>query len=411
MKKKFFYFICSAFLIFSFCGKETSLNTKLRHIQNKHDIAGMSVTLVKDGNIVYSKGFGLRDIERGLPVDRNTKYRIASISKFITGIAMMQLYEKGLFKLDEDVSDALGFTLRNPSFPDQPITYSMLMSHTSSLRDCAAYFDFLFAGYSDDPPENMRDLFLPGTDYYSDDVYDSARAPADGFFQYGNINFGILAALIERLSGERFDLYCVNHIFQPLGLSCRFSPAYLVDINNLAVLYRKKDSVWTPQADHYKGIRPEPMDLNDYVPGSNGFLFAPQGGLRASSEDLAVIMVALMNGGVYQNVRILRDSTAATMLEPVWIYKGEESGENLGGLFENYALCNHMTTSLLPGATMAGHSGLAYGLISNFYFSRGRKFGVVFISNGGSWQKSDTGWFTAEQEVTRLCAEKLMKSL
>ena len=98
-------------------------------------MTGLSVVATCRGEITDVFHYGLRDIARNLSVDNSTIYRVASISKHIGTIGLMQLYEQGLFKLDDDVSGTLGFKLRNPYFPDKPITFRQVLSHQSSIRE------------------------------------------------------------------------------------------------------------------------------------------------------------------------------------------------------------------------------------------------------------------------------------
>jgi CubicO group peptidase (beta-lactamase class C family) len=127
---------------------------------------GMSVVGICKGKVSFSYYRGLADFARNVPID--TKYRVASVSKSVTAIALMQLYEQGYFSLDDDVSTHVGFTLRNPNFPTTPITYRMLLSHTSSLNDGNTYDSFLNATYTQNPLPALSELLTPsGTSYHS----------------------------------------------------------------------------------------------------------------------------------------------------------------------------------------------------------------------------------------------------
>ena len=121
----------------------------------------ISACIIKDDNVIWSNGYGYYDIDNKKQATENTIYNIASISKTITGTAIMQLYEKKLFDLDQDVNDFLPFELRNPYFPDEPITFRMLLSHSSSLNselsDAMRYYQWY--NFSGDPPF----LFYPCT--------------------------------------------------------------------------------------------------------------------------------------------------------------------------------------------------------------------------------------------------------
>ncbi|MCI0495159.1 serine hydrolase, partial [candidate division KSB1 bacterium] len=192
-----------------------------------------------------------------------------------------------------------------------PITFKMLLSHTSSLRDGSGYDRFLSDSYSKTPPPAIRELLVSGGSYCTSDMFDGNRAPNQKYFQYANINFGVLGTLVEKISGERFDIYCKKHIFETLDMNSSFNILDLPDINDLAVLYRKSGGIWTAQADQYNGNYPAERDLSGYKIGDNGIIFAPQGGLRSSSLDLAKFMIAHQLGGSYRQSRILNDTTVA----------------------------------------------------------------------------------------------------
>ena len=103
------------------------------HLVDKLNVVGLSISVIENNKISYSQGFGYADIDKSIKTDTNTIYRIASISKSITASAIMKLYEEGKFKLDDDINDYLnGFEVRNPNFPDEKITFRMLLTHTSS---------------------------------------------------------------------------------------------------------------------------------------------------------------------------------------------------------------------------------------------------------------------------------------
>ena len=98
-------------------------------------VLGFGVIAFKDSKEVYSKFSGFSNIEKKIPITRYTRFRVASVSKMFTAFTIMQLVEQGKINLDTDVSEYLGFKLRNPNFPDTPINVRMLASHTSTLRD------------------------------------------------------------------------------------------------------------------------------------------------------------------------------------------------------------------------------------------------------------------------------------
>src|SRR5690606_28943173 len=101
----------------------------------EHDVVGLSVAVVKDNKIIYSKAFGKKDVEKSRDLKSEDLFRIASISKSFCATSIMQLADAGKLSLDDDFSDLIGFKVRNPKFPETVITLRMVMSHTSSIND------------------------------------------------------------------------------------------------------------------------------------------------------------------------------------------------------------------------------------------------------------------------------------
>ena len=397
MRRKLTFLLVVLFGCSVFAQMDT-LDKKLQSLFSKYKLMGMSVAVVKGDSVIFSKGYGKKDNTRNLPVDLKTSYRIASISKTFTSAALMSLYDKGKFKLDDDISAYLGFSVRNPKFPNDVITFRKVLSHTSSLRDGTGYDGFLSATYSSAPPD-LKTLLLPAGTYYTSDMWSASQGPSSNYFTYANINFGLAGTLVEKLSGERFDIYCKKNIFAPLGLDASFNIQDLTDINNLAVIYRPSGSSWSANADNYGGVKPVPIDLSKYVPGTNGVIYAPQGGVRISASDLSVFMIMLKNNGIYKGIRILSDSTAKLMKKDVWVKNGS-NGDAYYGIFNKYSLGISNTTELLKGESLTGHPGEAYGLISDMYFSADKNYGIVFITNGGTWGDGlYSGWYNIEEDI------------
>lgn len=383
------------------------LASEIEHIATKNDMMGGAVVVFCETGIVESHYFGKADNSRNFPVDHNTQFRIASISKTITAIAIMQLVEQSLLHLDSDIGPVLGYKVENPHFPDVPVTPRMLLSHTSSLTDGPTYDAFLGASVQGSPIPNLSEILTPTGRYYSADQF-SNTIPGS-FFSYSNINYVILGTLIEKVTGKRFDGYCQENIFRPLNIDASFNVNDLQDINQLAVIYRKPNGIWTPQTDNYQGVQPVFTNLAGYIPGTNGARFGPQGGLRISASDLARIFISL-NHTITGASAILSQSGMIEMIADQWTYNGT-NGDPYHGLFLSWGLGIHRITStagkdvVLPESkSMYGHAGEAYGLVSGAYFDNTRKAGLVFMTNGvgiGYHSDDTAAFYTVEQEIFR----------
>lgn len=406
-------FMVLAFLVGPLAGM-AQLQSAIDSIVKKNQLMGISLLTYANGQITGTYHSGLRDYERNLPVTDSTMFRIASLSKLVTTTGLMVLYDQHRFKLDDDVSRYLGFTLRNPSFPEVPITFRMLMSHTASLNDGDGYDDFLGNIYSAaGAVPSVKELLLPGGRYYTPNMW-LAHRPGS-YFTYCNANFGIIAMLIERISGQRFDKYMRENILEPLGIAGGYNVADIGSIDNLAAIYRYKDG-WKAQVDGYHGQHPNARNLSGYEVGTNGFLFGPQGGLRISALDLAKIMLLHLNGGTYSGKRLLKRSTIALMHKPQWRYNGT-NGDTNGGLFQCWGLSVQLGTNTpkgdvaIEGIPLIGHAGDAYGLISGLYFDPKRGVGLVFMTNGtvsGAKPGAHSGYFALEEDIFRAVAPYFM---
>jgi CubicO group peptidase (beta-lactamase class C family) len=349
-------------------------------------LMGMSVIGICNKKISFSHYQGWADWQRKIPIDSHTKYRVASVSKVVTSIALMQLWEKGLFQLDDDINSYLGFSVRNPLFPDVAITFRMLLSHTSSIADGSGYEPFLAATFQKDAsPPSISHLFATNGIYYHPSMFLDKKPGS--FFNYSNAAYGLVGTLIEKISKVRFDIYCRQNIFIPLGLDASFNVQDLKNIDNLAVLYKKKEKEWVAQADDYNGLMPSSKNLDSYVIGSNGLLFSPQGGLRISAKDLAVLALVMLQKGEYQQKQILKSKTLTMMLAPQWRFNGK-NGNSYDGLFRAWGLGLHISTLtpqydvVFTNNPMIGHPGEAYGLLSDWYFNVQTGEAVIFITNG-----------------------------
>jgi CubicO group peptidase (beta-lactamase class C family) len=397
------FFIIS--FLFATSAALAQLQTAIESIKSHYNLMGISVVSACNGEVTGSYHAGYKDYARSLYVDDSAMYRIASISKLVTATGLMTLYDQGLFSLDDDVSDYLGFAFRNPSWPQVPITFRMLLSHTSSFQDGSGYSSFLSATYGSVNPPIIQALTLPGGTYYSTNMWRTEKPGT--YFVYSNANFGIVATLIERLSNTRFDIFMKNRILDPLGIAGSFNVSDIKNINNVAVLYRKSGGAWVAQIDNYQGVAPSPIDYSGYTLGTNGFIFSPQGGLRCSALDLAKIMLLHTNGGVFEREQIVSSETLAEMHTPQWTYNGS-NGDNYYGLFRSWGLGVQITTNTImgdivyPNVQMFGHAGEAYGLVSDLYFDPVKRAGVIFLTNGafnGYAYGTNSAFYRVEEAV------------
>jgi len=323
----------------------------IKEVMDSSNVVGFSVAVVKHHKIIYTHSFGLKDIEKNIPLTDNSIFRIASISKSFTATSIMQLVEAGKLSLDDDFSKLVGFQVRNPKFPNTVITLRMIMSHTSSVNDSQGYFSLDVI----DPAKN-KDFAKCYNDY----------EPGKGY-AYCNLNFNMTGAVIEKTAGERFDLYVKHHILDPLGLYGGYCVDSL-DKSRFANLYEyNKDSSKFIAAT--AAYNPRSEEIKNHVLGVTTPIFSPTGGMKISATDLAKYMIMHSQKGKYKGVRIISENSATQMQTKL----SDEEG---------YGLALETTEKLIPGEVMCGHTGSAYGLYSAMFFNAQKDFGIVVISNG-----------------------------
>lgn len=314
---------------------------------------------------------GLADKAARRAVSADDPVRIASISKLVTALGVLRMVDAGQLNLDRDVSDYLGWRLRNPAFPDKPITLRLLLSHQSGLLDGGELY-IIPLGTS--LRERLADR----------QVWDNAHAPGSGWFHYTNLNFPVIASVMERASGQRFDRLMQRLVLKPLKVDAcyNWSGCSPRAVKRAVVLYRASGEV---AKDDLGGKLPDCLvvpgpdgqcDLSAYRPGDNGALFSPQGGLRISMRGLARIGQVLAR----QDTRFLSPRSHAELTRMQWRFDGANGlGEDgaASGFFCAYGLAVHaIGTGGAPcrddvfgdGTVRLGHSGDAYGLKSGLYW-------------------------------------------
>lgn len=381
---------------------------QLASISEAEDLMGYAAVTFCRGETQTYYG-GQRDFTRNLPVTPETHFRVASVSKLVTALAVLHLHDTGLLDIYEPAANWLNFELQHPDFPLTPITPAMLLSHRSSIQDGERYFDFIMDSYYDEQPPALSQVFEPGSAYYAPDTW---RTEEPGrFFMYSNLNFALLASILETVTETRFDIY-MRETFLPLaGIPGSFNVSDINDINDVAVLYRKPEGVWTPQLDNWQGSAPPERSLEDYQPGDNGMLFAPQGGLRTTAEGLWQIgRLLLGNGtpeGAGESERIISEQTMAEIMQVSWEWDGN-NGDTYFDLYYAFSRGAHHTTNrpgddvLVPGYSFVGHPGASYGLASSLYVQPEAESGILFITNGaGEGLRFDerSAFFTLETDV------------
>ena len=338
-------------------------------------VPSLSACTINGDEVLWSKGYGYLDpdVEKK-ETTSDTIFLVMSISKPVTATALMQLYEQGLFDLDEDVNNYLPFSLRNPNHPDVPITFRMLLSHQSSLAyDEEGYMleclqKTLYIGDPDNPlyPDPWLENYLcPGGKLYHPEIWADEEPGSN--FHYANVGFGLIGFLIEIISGQEFNEYCIDHIFTPLDMMN--TSFYYRDLNtsNIAIPYAKKLKQIIPPI-HLQRIQRQPL---------YSYLWAACTDLKTSANDLSHFLIAHMNGGVYNSVRILNESTVE-MMHTIQ-YPGETGEDFCYGL-------GWMIFEDKNGNKMYGHDGGGPGVRTRMLVRSSDNVAFIYFTTTTTWQ-------------------------
>lgn len=367
--KKLFIIAAAMATMFACTSKEQQFNEEIAAIMERNNNVGLALVAVNNGEVVLNERYGYKDLETREPIAKDDIFRIASISKSFTATAIMQLVEQGKLNLQQDVSELVGFQVRNPKFPEKVITVEMLLSHTSSMNDANGYFSINAINPDSSATwQTAWNAYEPGTGY-----------------EYCNLGFNTLGTILERVSGERFDKYIVNHILNPIGVYGGYEVLSL-DSTKFVKIYtwnsEKQEFIHKPAA-----YATREKDIENYVFGHSTAIFSPTGGLKISPQDLAKVMQMHMNlGTTAEGTRIISKESAEAM-QSIVAPKTDEG--------DAYGYAIRISNQLLDGHTMIGHTGSAYGVYTSMFWDKDRKFGFVVMTNGCNAKYDDEHNFMA----------------
>lgn len=273
--------------------KNLSFDIKIKLAMRLAHMQSISACVIKNNTIVWSNNYGFSNRLLLQRPTIKTDYKAASISKVVTATAIMQLYEKGYFDLDDNVSEYLSFELKNPKYPNENITFRMLLSHQSSLNDNTRIKSYLLYLFSNKQYSFLKEILLPNGSNYDPDYWADYPPGADAY--YSNFGFILLGYIIEQITKKPYEQYVEENIFKPLEMNITGFNLTKVEKNNLAVPY-----IWF--AGFYFRI-----------PKTDSTFINPCGGMYTTVEDLSHLLIAHLNGGVYNNKRILENSTVELM--------------------------------------------------------------------------------------------------
>jgi len=322
-------------------------------LMEKHHVPGVATSLVKDGKQLFAKGYGYANLDTGKPVHaEETLFRIASISKLFTWIAVMQQVEEGKIDLDTDVNKYLKKFKIPDTFPGRPVTMRHLMTHTAGFDDHVEP-----RIYSKDPSDlEPLGVFLKRT-------WPPHVRPPGKISVYSNYGTCLAALIVEEVSGMTFEDYIQKRIIQPLGMNrttiAQPLPERLASHMSLGYVYGKD------------GYIPQEFEL---------IRVAPAGAVSTTAADMAKFMIAQLQLGRYGNERILGEVAAREMQSPQFRPAPGVS-----------ALCLGIYETPLHGLRIIGHAGDTVFFHSNLFIIPKEQIGLFITCNspGGSPLRND----------------------
>lgn len=279
-------------------------------------IPGATVAVVKDGKLLFAKGYGYADLEKRTPVVADkTLFYPGSAGKLFTWTAVMQLVEQGKLDLKADINQYLDFTV--PTAFDDPITLEHLLTHTAGFEEQLEAL--MVPGQADIRP--LRDFLVETMPVQ---VYTPGTT-----FAYSNYGTGLAGYIVERVSGQRFEQYITDHILKPLDMT-RSSAVQPLPADLMADLAK---------GYHYRDGRYAPVDF-EWISAS------PAAPIHMTATDAAKFMIAHLNHGQYGSRRILQAETCEIMHEKQFAHDPRVNGNGYGFM-----------VSRQNGQTIAWHSG------------------------------------------------------
>lgn len=346
--------LCFAFLSFLSCQKDESLSANTKEeldAKLKKEVASKSITsisycVVKNDKILYSNALGFADKNRNKLATDSTRYLIASVSKTITAVVLMQLAEQNLISLNDDINQYLPFSIRNPSFPNNKITFRMLLSHTSSISDNfqnTLTLDCYGTDCSMTLDQYFKEVFLSTGQYFSSQNFSNKQPGTTE--DYSNLASALIGYLVEKIKQTPFDVYCKNNIFTPLGMTKTEWRLSNTPISELAIPYSPDITNANP---HYT--------FPDY----------PNGGLRTNVLDLSKFLRMVIQNGTFAGIQILKQSSMAEM-------KTLQFGSS--------EQCLSFYYNTINGRKVLGHNGGEKGVTTEMYYDPNTNVGVIVFNN------------------------------
>ena len=340
---------------------ELEMKARVREILNRWPTVGLAVGVVRNGSLEFFHGHGVADIASNTPITEDTVFRIGSITKTFTAIAVMQLWERGLVDLDAPANDYLrAFRLipAKPSF--RPATVRHLLTHTAGVPEWVRPSQMVRSGwFGETYPLGVR---LPTLAEFYRGGLRLAVEPGTTF-TYTDHGIAVLGQIVEDLSGTPLDRYFREEIFEPLGME------------DTDLLRSKRLESRLARGYRLRAAGPKPLTDRQGVTAAAGSIYS-------TPRDMARYLAALLGGGANEHGSVLKPETLATMFEPH--YQPDPRIPGMGLAFWRADLGGHRAVE---------HQGIVPGFNSQIFLAPDEGVGVMGFTNGA---RNAVIWLTAE---------------
>lgn len=330
-------------------------------------LPGLALAVVGPDGILWSSAYGVSDVDTGEAVREDTLFGVASVSKLVVGLLLMQSVEADELALADDAADHLSHSLRHPLHPNEAMSVRSLATHTSGIRDSLSLFVRGFV--EGDPEENLgvftRSYVEEGGDFYAPENF-GEEAPGASY-DYANVGFALLGHALEGATGRDFRSLS-NALLESLSMDGGF---FLADVDpaRLSVSYG--------------------ASANSYSPVETGILYYPAGSLMGSVQDMSRLLRVFMNDGELDGVRVV-DPASVELMEQV----ANPSLNARRGV--------SMNSTTIEGIAMHGHNGAGVGSSADIWYSP--RFGVVVLTNSNAYVRRRLGDATGADAVNAIRA-------
>lgn len=340
-------------------------------ICKKYGATNVQAAVIENGKVVATYNYGYADLATKRLVTDNCKIRVASLSKLMTFAVCMALQDAGIVDIDTDISEYMGYSVRNPYYPNDAITLRMLMTHTASIRDGSTFETSLGSKSS----VAMKTLLTGTANYYS-------WIKPGSYTVYSNFGAAIVGSVCEMAAQKSFETLAHEYIMQPLGMDAGYVGSSIND-KTFSYVY----------SGNYIQIGTNSYNNSAFHTTLGQTCHLVQGNLYCSASDYAKFMAMLLNGGRAEDgTQILSQKSVNEMLKVQF----DDGNEAIG--FGTYVLEN-----LHSGITSYTHTGSAYGFYGAYAMDKEYKNGVVVLTSGGGYSKYE------DTQIYKICQDLILE--